>query len=35
MKLRRKVSSIDEFRYDDFEMIGYEHCPAIKAPIAV
>jgi thymidylate synthase len=35
LKLNRQVSSIDDFKYEDFEIVGYEHCPAIKAPIAV
>lgn len=29
------VTSIDDFTADDFKLIGYEHHPAIKAPIAV
>ncbi|MDR2603640.1 MAG: thymidylate synthase [Puniceicoccales bacterium] len=35
LKLNRQVSSIDDFKYEDFEIVGYEHGPAIKAPIAV
>lgn len=27
--------SIDDFTVDDFELVGYKHHPAIKAPIAV
>ncbi|MDR2778796.1 MAG: thymidylate synthase [Puniceicoccales bacterium] len=35
LRLTRPVHSIDDFKYEDFEIVGYEHCPAIKAPIAV
>jgi thymidylate synthase len=35
VKIKRVVTSMDDFRYEDFEVVGYEHCPAIKAPIAV
>jgi len=33
--LPNEVSSIDGFRLEDFALEGYEHHPAIKAPIAV
>jgi thymidylate synthase len=33
--LRRKVTAIDDFRYDDFDIVDYKHAPAIAAPIAV
>lgn len=35
MKLNASVRSILEFTYDDFDLIGYESHPAIKAPVAV
>lgn len=33
--IKRKPDSIFDYRYEDFEMIGYDPHPAIKAPIAV
>jgi thymidylate synthase len=33
--IRRHPDSIFEYRYEDFEFVGYEAHPAIKAPIAV
>ena len=35
MKLNPAVRSIPDFVYEDFELAGYEHHPAISAPIAV
>ena len=35
MKLNTAVKDIHEFRYEDFQLVGYEPHPAIKAPIAV
>ena len=35
MVLDRRVESILNFKYDDFELVGYEHHPVIRAPIAV
>jgi thymidylate synthase len=29
------VKSIFEFTYGDFQILNYDPCPAIKAPIAV
>ncbi len=35
MKLNPDVRHIDDFRYEDFEIVGYQCHPAIRAPIAV
>ena len=35
MKLDTGVESIFDFTYDDFLLVGYEHHPVIKAPVAV
>jgi thymidylate synthase len=35
MKLNPAVRSVRDFRYEDFELVGYNPYPAIKAPIAV
>jgi len=35
MLIKRKVDSIDDFRYEDFELINYDPWSAIKAPVAV
>lgn len=35
LRLKRDVSSIFDFQYDDFEFEGYDPAPAIKAPVAV
>ena len=35
MKLNPVVGSLFDFRYDDFELVGYRYHPTIKAPIAV
>ena len=33
--IKRDVTEIDGFQYDDFEIIGYETHPHIAAPVAV
>ena len=35
LSIKRKPASIFDYEYDDFEVLGYEHHPAIKAPVAV
>jgi thymidylate synthase len=35
LAIKRKPASIFDYEYDDFEVLGYEHHPAIKAPVAV
>jgi thymidylate synthase len=35
LKIKRRASSIFDYEYEDFEIVGYQHHPAIKAPIAV
>jgi thymidylate synthase len=35
VELKRKVNSIDDFSFDDVEIISYVHHPPIKAPIAI
>ncbi len=35
MTIKRQVSNIFDFQYEDFELTGYDPHPAIKAPIAV
>ena len=35
MRLNPAVTSLFDFRYDDFELVDYQFHPRIKAPIAV
>jgi thymidylate synthase len=35
LKINPAVRSIDDFKFEDFELVGYDPHPAIKAPIAV
>ncbi len=35
MKINPEVKDIHAFRYEDFELVGYDPHPAIKAPVAV
>jgi thymidylate synthase len=35
LRLLRRPGSIFEYEFDDFEVIGYQHHPAIRAPVAV
>ncbi len=35
LKLKRKPSSIFEYKFEDFEIVNYQSHPGIKAPIAV
>lgn len=35
MKLNPRIKNIDHFKFEDFELIGYDPHPSIKAPIAV
>ncbi len=35
LKLNPAIKNIDDFTYDDIELVDYQSHPAIKAPIAV
>ncbi len=35
MRLNPEVTDLFDFRYEDFELVNYQHHPHIKAPIAV
>jgi thymidylate synthase len=35
LKIKRKVNSIDDFKYEDFEVVDYNPHPTIKADMAV
>jgi thymidylate synthase len=31
----RRAASLFDYAYEDFDVVGYQHHPAIKAPVAV
>ena len=33
--IKRRPDSIFDYEYEDFEVLGYQHHAAIKAPVAV
>lgn len=35
LKINPEIKDIDSFKYEDFELVGYDPHPAIKAPIAL
>jgi thymidylate synthase len=35
LNIKRKPASIFDYEFEDFEVLEYEHHPAIKAPVAV
>ena len=35
LAIRRRPDSIFDYRYEDFEIVGYQSHPHIKAPVAV
>jgi thymidylate synthase len=35
LHIKRRPASVFEYEFEDFEVVGYEHHPAIKAPVAV
>ncbi|RMX04274.1 thymidylate synthase [Corticibacter populi] len=35
LHVKRRPASIFDYAYEDFEVLGYQHHPAIKAPVAV
>ncbi|MEX8493875.1 thymidylate synthase [Sphaerotilus sp.] len=35
LHLQRRPDSIFDYRYEDFEVLDYQHHPAIKAPVAI
>jgi len=35
LKIARNVTDIDDFKYEDLEVVGYEHHPAIKGKVSV
>lgn len=35
LRIQRQPASIFDYAFEDFEIVGYQHHPAIKAPVAV
>ena len=35
LRIKRQVTSLFDFTYDDFEIVGYDPDPGIRAPVAV
>ena len=35
LRIKRRPESILDYAYEDFEVLDYQHHPAIKAPVAV
>jgi thymidylate synthase len=35
LKINRRPDSIYDYRFEDFEIVGYDADPSIKAPVAV
>ncbi len=35
MKINAAVDSLFDFKYEDFEIVGYDPHPGIRAPVAV
>lgn len=35
LRIKRRPPSLFDYAFDDFEVVGYQHHPAIKAPVAV
>lgn len=35
LKIKRKPDSLFDYQFDDFELVGYDPHPAIKAPVAI
>ncbi len=35
LEIKRKPESIFDYRFEDFEIVGYQSHPHIKAPVAV
>ena len=35
LKIKSKPASVFDYKFEDFEVINYEHDPGIKAPIAI
>ncbi|MGA0014027.1 MAG: thymidylate synthase, partial [Burkholderiaceae bacterium] len=35
LQIKRRPASLFDYQFDDFEIVGYQSHPAIKAPVAV